>query len=691
MAKKRAAIRDLAIPLPANPDRRNECLADGLLFLKTYFPATFHQPFTEDRKAMLQSIIDAARYGGDYAIAGPRGEGKTRLAIYGALFLMFANLSTFPVVIGKSQTKSQNELKTIKERLQQSDLLIADFPEVGVPFQSVGGWSSRCRMQTVAGKSTNIEIAADHLIFPTITKQMLPADWPLDCEPTSRGQIMSSLGIDGPIRGTNYRDSRPTLAILDDIESKESAASDVVIQSNEQIIEKDVSGLGSSGRRVSRVMLCTTQNRKCIAYKYTDREIKSSWNGVRFRKMVHQPERMDLWDEYIERRINRKENDGEARNAFRFYLERREQMDRGCVISNPFSFDTRKASDGEPLELSAVQGYFNRVADFGKDAVATEDDNEPPEAEGPQTSGLSPGIIQSRMSGLAQRQMPANTTALTVGIDVGKYLCHYTVTAWWKGAGGCVIDYGIAEVKNTSPNMTNESSERAIYSCLVNWRDELLGTSYVDASGAQRTIDAVFVDSGAFTDAVYEFVRQVGGAPFYATKGIGAYRQPKETETTKVGSHLHATNQQGEGLWLYNLDADYWKRFVHERFLTPTFDDNNLLRPGSLSIFQPTGSRAHISFSNHITAEEYVSEFKPGKGEKCYWIAHNRNNHWLDSTAMATAAATLKGVSVMTNLKSPKLQATQATKAKAKARNQQHAARSHGRKDGWVQGVRRTR
>jgi len=693
MARKRAAERDLAIPLPVDPCRRNQCLADVVLFLQTYFPETFSQPFTDDRKAMILAIVDASRYGGDYAIAGPRGEGKTRLAIYGALYLMISGLSPFPVVIGKSQTKAQNELKTIKERLQQSELLIADFPEIGVPFQSVGGWSSRARMQTVAGKSTNLEIAADHIIFPTIDRDQLPYGWPDDCEPVSRGQIMSSLGIDGPIRGTNYRDRRPTLAILDDIESKESANSEVTIQSNEEIIEKDIGGLGAGGRRVSRVMLCTTQNRKCIAYKYTDRKEKPSWNGVRFRRMVKEPERIDLWQQYIEMRINRDgDNDPDAREAFRFYAANRDEMDRGCEISNPYSFDTRTASEGEPLELSAIQAYYNRVADFGPDAVATEDDNDPPAEAGPQGSGLTSQVVASRISGLERRQLPASAVSLTAAIDLGKYRCHWVVCAWWKGAGGCVVDYGVAEVYGTDRTLDNEASEPQIYKTLLNWRDELLQTEFVDASGQLRNVDCVFVDAGTFTNAAYKFVREVG-APFHVAKGIGKYRERKKsTATTKAGDNMHAELLPDSGVWLFELNTDYWKQWVHERFMAPTFDDDNMLRRGALSLFALPGNERHTSYSHHIVAEELVTEFVEGKGAKTYWVVNNANNHWLDATYNAAAAGRFTGVHLLSEAEGPKVSPRHIEKTiqqrKEAPKKRQHGVRLKTRPGGWVRGMR---
>jgi hypothetical protein len=627
-------------------------MQNGELFLTTYFPEVFFEPFTTDRRDMHESIVRAALYGGDQAIAGTRGEGKTKLAIYTALFLTLKGLASFPIVIGKNQRKSEGELRFVREKMQQSQLLLDDFPEICLPFRAVGGWSSRARMQTVAGEFSNLELAADHLIYPRIGRHQLPDDWPEFLESAAGGQVLGSVGIDGGIRGTNFRDIRPDIAIIDDIEDREAAASDPLIEKNEQIIEQDIAGLAASAKRVARVFLCTIQNRKCVAFKFTDPKKKPNWKGKRYRKMIKPPDRMDLVQEYLRMRIERHESDPDAREAFRYWRDNQQEIERDCEISNRSSFDGDLHEDGEPLELSAIQSYYNKVADWGEKTVATEIDNDPPEDVGPQGNGLTWQMVAGRLSGMDRMQLPANASCVTAAIDLGKYLCHWVVIAWWKGAGGCVVDYGRAEVTGTDRAMDNESSEPQIYKTLLNWRDELLAKQYVDAAGARRNVDAVFVDSGTFTDAAYEFVRSVHGAPFFVSKGLGAYRD-KTTETDKIkpGSHLHAAYQEAQHLWLYELDTDYWKQFVHERFLTPTFDDQNFLRRGALSLFTQPGDRKHTSFAQHVVAEELVSEFKEGKGLKTYWHPVSENNHWLDATYMASAAASARGVYLLSETK----------------------------------------
>ena len=685
MSSKRAKARDILIPIPMNPDRRRSCIGDAEMFLKTYFPDVFYEDFTHDRREMVRMIVNAAKFGGDQAIAGPRGEGKTKLAIYVSLYLMLANLSTFPVVIGKSQSKAQNELKTIKEKLQQASLFINDFPEIGIPFQAVGGWSSRARMQTVNGKYTNLVLASDHIIFPTISRSDLLSSWPKDIEPASNGQIMASIGVDGPIRGTNYRDRRPTIAVIDDIEDREAASSDALIQKNEEIIEQDIAGLGPSSTRVSRAMLCTIQNRRCIAYRYTDPKQKPSWNGKRYRKMIKVPDRMDLVQQYIAMRQDKGADDSDARAAFRFWRDNKDLLEAGCEISNESSFDRRMHIDGEPLELSAVQAYFNRVADLGEKAVATEIDNDPPEETGPVGSGLTWETIIARCSGLQRLQMPMNTMCVTAGIDLGKYRCHWTLTAWSHGAAGVIIDYGVAEVTGTDIAQDNESSEPMIYKALLNWRDEILGKTLVDAAGEERKLDFCFIDSGAFTNAAYEFVKQVGH-PFHVSKGVFPYkRKERSSDTLIAGANLHAQRLQASGVWLYELDTSYWKQWVHERFLSPTFDEQNMLRKASLSLFESTRSRNHMTFAKHIVAEEYVSEFKEGKGSKQYWRVVNDNNHWLDATYLACAASEVCGVKLI----APTEFEVKPTRVKEGEQTQkQKPARQHGqfkqRPGGWV-------
>lgn len=689
-AKQRAQGRELFIPEPKNYDLRMQCLGDFELLLNTYFPSTYDEPFTEDRSAMLASIVWAAMYGGDQSIAASRGEGKTTLAMDGAFCLMLAGLSFFPVVIGKNQDSASDELKATRERITSSERFIDDFPEIGIPLDSVGASTANARLQTVGGKFIRMYLGTKYFAFPLITKEQLP-HWRPEYQPVSNGQVMAAIGIKGRVRGTKFRGKRPTMALIDDIEDAQAANSDPLIEKNEKIIEEDIAGLSRSSKRIARVMLCTTQNRKCIAYKYTDPKQKPSWKGKRYRKMKRPPDRMDLVAEYIDKRRFRSVGDPDAREAFRFWRDNQATIESGGEVSNVYSYNRELHADGEPLELSAFQAYYNRVADTSEKAVATEIDNEPPEEVGPQGNGLTAEIVASRINGLARRQLPANTISLTAAIDLGKYSCHWVVMGWSQNACGVVVDYGIAEVYGTDKSIDNEASEPQIYKALLNWRDELLSKHFVDATGTLRKIDLCFVDSGTFTNAAYEFCRQVRGI-FKPTKGQEPYhRKNKNTDDVIAGTNLHASHLITQDIWLYLLHTSHWKQWVHERFLTPTFDENNMLRSGSLSLFSLPDGNNHRTYPQHIVAEELVREFKEGKGLKEYWAPKHENNHWLDATYMASAASEVCGVKLIVpseNEIAPRH--VDKSKPKPVPQSQQHGNnRLKKRPGGWI--PRRTR
>jgi hypothetical protein len=273
MARKRAAERDIRIPPPEDPSRRERCLGDVYDFLSGYFPRTFYQSFTEDRREMVQAILHAARHSGDYALAAPRGCGKSRLALYCSLYLLLTGDCRFPLIISKNQTRANGELRTLRDKLKNESAFAADFPEVCAPIHAMGGWASTAIKQTAHGWPTQIEWSQSHLILPTIPLDVLE-HWPKGMPSLAQGQIIASMGIEGPLRGLTFRDTRPDLAIIDDIDDRDTARSATETETRQQIIDQDVAGLAGPGQRISRVMLCTVINRTCIAAQYTDRKLR---------------------------------------------------------------------------------------------------------------------------------------------------------------------------------------------------------------------------------------------------------------------------------------------------------------------------------------------------------------------------------------------------------------------------------
>lgn len=678
-AKQRAEERDLKISRPADVARRRACLEDPYLFMRTYFPGIFYQQFTPTRRQMADAILHAARYGGDQAIAGPRGDGKTRLALFCALYLMLGGQVHFPLIISKSGPRAARELKNLKHAIEESvrdkQAFALDFPEICEPLSAIGRWASKARQQTAYGTYTELEWGEECVILPTIKTATLKANaWlPADPESAARGQIVASLGIEGPIRGYSVRNRRPDMAVLDDLDDRESARSEMQTETREKIIEEDIGGLAGPDRTISRVMLCTLINRTCIAAMFTGDD-KKSWGGQRHKLLAALPDNRALWDEFVDMRKNRnKDDDPDGRVAHQFYLERREAMDAGAVVTNEFRFDSRLLKDGKPKEASALEACYNIIADRGWDHFATEYNNDPPEESAFVESGINPRMVQTQLSGLRRGVIPAGCTVLAHGIDIGKTKgWHFVVRAFRPDGTGYTIDYGNPSLVGSKYG-SEEGLDRAIYDAVLRRMEEFREARYATADGAPISEVISIFDARWKPDTIYKAVT-AAGMGVHALLGIGQsggvamqgkFRDlvdkthtKRKCGTTGAYEELH-TGDYGK-CWVIHSDADRWKAREHEGWMTARD------KPGCLFVFgEEAGEkgrlsadeRTHDEYANHICAEiEAEVEHRGFKVLK--WIAKGKQNDYLDASAMTNVGAAIKGIRVLSAAKLPPLPAT---------------------------------
>ncbi len=639
MDRKRKAERDIVVPPCKDPERRQLCEWDIFLALRTYFPHKFTNPFTADQTEIIQEILYRARSGGDKAVAAPRGEGKTTIAECVILLLWIQGVLRFPLIVAATGPDAGRILDNIKYEVEFNDLLCEDYPEVCVPIRALEGAPQRANMQTVEGERTHLEWSANIAVLPTVRGSK--------CS----GGVLMTRGLDAAIRGIRYHSLRPDFVLIDDPETRESASSDYQVGVRRQTIDRDIAGLGGQGKQLGRLMLCTLQNKTCLAAEFTDPRQKPSWGGQRYAMLKAKPEREDLWEQYVHTLLAGQETreDPDGLKATEFYLANRAEMDRGAVVSNPARFIVGK-------EHSTLQACYNIIARIKPENFATEYQNDPPEESGPQESGINATLVASRLSEYSRGLVPAGTF-LTAAIDIGKHRCYWCVMAWTLNGVGYVVDYGWADVLGTSIEDKNKVAiERAILLTLVNLRQQWIEEPYLRSDGEVVDIDLCFVDSGDGNTqgAVYEFVRQCG-KPFVASKGYGDGRGSspfhigKVAPTKKIGNGWHISKQEGGNahIWLHGFDADKWKHFLHERFLTPTQNEDKQNRPGSIALFKPVAANDHSKFARSICSEVWTEEFVQGKGYKKQWVKQHKENHWLDATVMATIAADMRGMSIV--------------------------------------------
>ncbi len=637
-AERRAFGNEVAIRKCRYPRRRDANLRDPLRFLKYYFEDRFFRPYSDDQREAIKIIEHAATYGGDEIVAAPRGEWKTETTKGMIIYIMLKRLQSFPVVIGKNATQSVALYSDIKHQFENNARLAADFPEICTPVRHLGGSAQKGSRQTCNGRRTRIEWKADFCLFPQVDCVYCTGKGCKKCDDTGEAPYnklaLAYRSLDSAIRGINIQGRRPTFALIDDPETEESARSDYQIKVRTRLIDNDIGGLAGSGERLTRMILGTVQNQKCIVNK----KLKE-WGGKRYKGVKAWPHRLDLWEQFIDLyRAEKETGEKEHTESYDFVVKHFKAMHRGANVASPDCITKKTRADGRLMFQSRLHFVYCEWADKGREFVMCEIQNDPTADDSVIASGITATIVASRKSGLRQFDLPADTEIVSVGFDVGKYACHWAAAAWSKRAAGSVFDYGIQEVQDHVRD-DPKATEVAIFNALCTWRDDVMQWP--------RVPDIVLVDSGTFTEAVYQFIRE-SDLPFMAAKGTGEtkFRHGEASNTRLVGEHWFASYLLEKYIWLYNLDTDHWKTWMHNRWLASAFDENQQRRAGSLANFISDDPRRHHSFDRHIVSEEKVEQWIEGKGLRRIWLKTNRNNHWLDAAYMMCAGACMKGIRI---------------------------------------------
>ena len=114
-----------------------------------------------------------------------------------------------------------------------------DYPAVCCPFHLCNG--SFRRRQTYKGRMTDIQKNASNIVFPRLQ------DDDGNELPTSNS-ILTCRGISSGLRGMKFGKLRPTLVLLDDLQSTEMAENSSAVEKLLNIIKKDVMPLGGKER-----------------------------------------------------------------------------------------------------------------------------------------------------------------------------------------------------------------------------------------------------------------------------------------------------------------------------------------------------------------------------------------------------------------------------------------------------------
>ncbi len=641
------AAQDIGeLPPVADPDRKAEGEASFRTFCQTYFSEIFYFDWSPDHLRVIDKIEKAVRTGGLFAMAMPRGSGKTVLCQTAVVWSALIGASPFVCLIAASAERARDLLENIKVWLETNPLLHADFPEVTHPIRCLERITNRQKGQKYRGEPTRIDWASDRIVLPTIEGSK------------ASGIVISSSGMKGSdIRGQNYARAdgqvvRPGLVLVDDPQTTESAWSPSQSQRREAILAGDVLGMAGPGRKIAGLMACTVIRPGDMADNILDREKHPEWQGERTKMVYAFPANEKLWAQYAEMRADSLRNDGDGREATEFYRANREAMDAGAHVAWPQRFN----SD----ELSAIQHAMNlRLRD--ESAFFAEYQNEPiVETIGEEM--LTAEQIAAKVNGYRAGEIPLGASHLTMFIDVQHKALFWVLCAWEEGFTGYIVDYGtwpeqrqayftLRDLRATIARaVPGAGLEGQIYGALEKLCTERLSRAYRREDGAEMRIDRCLIDAnwGQSTDVVYQFCRQSAFAGILLPshgKYVGASSVPfseyKRKRGDRVGLHWRIPNTVGKRQVRHVLiDANYWKTFVHARLAVAMGD------PGCLSL-GGRDEKAHRMLAEHLTSEYRIKSAAQGRTVDEWKLRAARpDNHWFDCLVGCAVAASVQGATL---------------------------------------------
>ncbi|MBN2584451.1 MAG: phage terminase large subunit family protein [Planctomycetes bacterium] len=665
-----------SLPAVADPDRRARAEASFRVFCETYFPKAFYRPWSADLLRVIGKIERAVDGGGLFAMAMPRGGGKTTLCLRACLWGVLTGRVRYAAFVAATTPKAEKALAGLQTILETNRLLIEDFPEILVPVAKLERITQRQKGQTHNGEHTRIQWLSDMLVLPTvrIDEQFDQYRGPVDEDgyTITSGGVIGAAGLEsGEIRGQFFELSngevlRPDLVMVDDPQTRGSAKSLTQTDERERIVMGDVLGMAGHDREISGLMACTVIYEGDLSCRFLDHEKHPDWQGERTKLVYVFPANEGLWEDYRDVRNRGLAGGDKGRAGNEFYAARHAICGLRMDKERPCKACPRRTGcmDADAVvawhecfsktELSAVQHAMN-LKQRDEEVFFPEFQNEQaPRQEDDRV--LTADDTVKRVNGRRRGEVPQDCQYVTAFVDLHANVHYYAVCAWRENFTGYVIDYGTfpdqgrrdftqrSVRKTLGRTFKGAGVEGAMLAGLEQIGGELLARDWPKAGGGLIKISKLLVDQGYKRDVAAAAKHKLG-AIVELSKGVGIKAAGKP-----ISSYQRKPGERYGQEWYYPnvsrtrefphvvVDVNFWKTFLHERFGTAPGD------AGSLTLF---GNRPedHRLIAEHVAeSETWTLTHGHGRDIREWKLKPARpDNHWLDCLVGCCAAASILG------------------------------------------------
>ncbi|MEO0482507.1 MAG: phage terminase large subunit [Planctomycetota bacterium] len=266
-------------------------------FCKVYLEHHFTQPPSPMHTTLFEELDAATRSRrARLAIAAPRGHAKsTCVSLAYVLYAALCHREPYVLIVSATEDQAGQLLKHVRDELETNILLRTDFPEL----------------------------------------QRKPRPWRQGKIEIPTGTLARSIGVGQQIRGTRHGPKRPSLIVVDDLESQDQVLSAEQRSKTREWFQKTLLKLGDDKTNV--VVVGTILHYDALLADLMDPLKSPGWKALKYRALIREPERHDLWARWEAIYCRRESWEcAEGPDAARqFYSKHADEMEAGAEVLWP--------------------------------------------------------------------------------------------------------------------------------------------------------------------------------------------------------------------------------------------------------------------------------------------------------------------------------------------------------------------
>lgn len=321
---------------------RKELGRDSVLdFARIYFPQYMTSPSCFFHKDICKCLMGISkRRNGRLVIAAPRGHAKsTVVSFFYVMWSICYSKEKFILILSATAKQAQTLLSDITRALETNTRLLEDFSDV---------FSGNSEAKT---KWTQNEI---------VTKNDIK---------------VAAFGWEQGFRGVRHHESRPTLVILDDVDSEKNTYNVDHREKLFNLFTKTILKVGS--KESNMVAVGTLLHPDSLLSRLIKPEEFPDWEKMTYKAVIHFSERKDLWQTWSNILFARGDLYGEEsglKAADRFFEAHKQEMLNGTKVLWPEIEDYYKL-----MKIRGIEGAYAFDSEKQNDPTNTKDSRYDPE------------------------------------------------------------------------------------------------------------------------------------------------------------------------------------------------------------------------------------------------------------------------------------------------------------------------